>query len=74
VPIITSNTSSMPEIVADAALICDPFDANSIADAIITLYNNMELQQRFIAKSLNRSELFSWKENAVQTIKIYESV
>jgi glycosyltransferase involved in cell wall biosynthesis len=74
VPIITSNTSSMPEIVADAALICDPFDANSIANAITTLYNNKELQQRLIAKSLKRSKLFTWKENADQTIKIYESV
>ncbi|OYU96830.1 MAG: group 1 glycosyl transferase [Bacteroidetes bacterium B1(2017)] len=74
VPIITSNTSSMPEIVADSALICDPFAPETIANAILELWSNKPLQQELVAKAKVRSELFSWDANAKQTLKIYEQI
>jgi glycosyltransferase involved in cell wall biosynthesis len=73
VPVITSNTSSMPEIVDDAAQICDPFDAQSIADAILLVWNNTELQQQMKAKGLKRGQMFSWELNANSTLEVYKS-
>ena len=72
VPIITSNTSSMPEIVADAALICDPFSAQSIADAVVKLWENAELQSDLVAKGFERAKHFSWENNARLTLSLYE--
>lgn len=72
VPVITSNTSSMPEIVSDAALICDPFSAQSIADAVVKLWENAELQSDLVAKGFERAKHFSWENNARLTLSLYE--
>jgi glycosyltransferase involved in cell wall biosynthesis len=74
VPVITSNTSSMPEIVDDAALICDPFNPNSIANAIFDLWNNPTLQSTLRNKGKLRGDSFSWKQNALDTLAIYQSI
>lgn len=73
VPVITSNTSSMPEIVQDAGLICDPFKPETIADAITNLWNNDQLKQTLIEKGKQRAISFSWEANARQTLAIYET-
>lgn len=72
VPVITSNTSSMPEIAHDAAMISDPFKPETIADAIIELRNNPDLKKTLSAKGIKRAADFSWQKNALQTISIYE--
>jgi glycosyltransferase involved in cell wall biosynthesis len=73
VPIITSNTSSMPEIVGDAALLCDPFNAQTLADAISKLWNDKVLQKELSENGKKRANIFSWESNAKQTLAIYES-
>jgi glycosyltransferase involved in cell wall biosynthesis len=74
VPVITSNTSSMPEIVGDAALICDPFNENSIAMAIHELLTNNDLSQRLRLNGKMQGDYFSWEKNASDTLKIYQSI
>jgi glycosyltransferase involved in cell wall biosynthesis len=74
VPVITSNTSSMPEIVGDAALICDPFDENAIAKAINALLNNNDLSQSLSLKGKIQGNYFNWEKNASETLKIYQSI
>jgi glycosyltransferase involved in cell wall biosynthesis len=74
VPVITSNTSSMPEIVGDAALICDPFDENAIAKAINDLLNNNDLSQSLSLKGKIQGNYFNWEKNASETLKIYQSI
>ncbi|MDZ4666337.1 MAG: glycosyltransferase family 1 protein [bacterium] len=73
VPIITSNTSSMPEIVGEVALICDPYKPETIATAIDTLWNNPKLQAEMRLAGLSRGQLFSWELNAKSTLKVYEN-
>lgn len=73
-PLITSNTSCMPEIAGDAALFVDPLNAGEIADTIVKLYNDSGLQKSLIAKGKSRAELFSWNKNALQTIDLYRQV
>jgi glycosyltransferase involved in cell wall biosynthesis len=74
VPVITSNTSSMPEIAQDAALIADPFKPEIIAEAIQQLWQDKALQQSLITKGIQRAKHFNWDANALLTLKVYEEV
>jgi glycosyltransferase involved in cell wall biosynthesis len=73
VPIITSNTSSMPEIVSDAAVVCNPFEPQSIADAISMVFANKDKQQEMKVNGLRRGQMFSWELNAISTLEVYKS-
>ncbi len=64
VPVITSNTSSMPEVAGDAAMIVEPSDPESIFSAMNALFKNPELRQKFIERGRIRKELFSWEKTA----------
>ncbi|MFA9214405.1 MAG: glycosyltransferase family 4 protein [Candidatus Methylacidiphilales bacterium] len=72
-PLITSNTSSMPEIATNAALFVNPFNANEIADAIVKLQNDVNLQNQLVENGFNRVKYFTWENNAKQTIELYQS-
>lgn len=73
VPVITSNTSSMPEIARDAAEIVNPFDPQTIAEAILKLWKNAELRTELASKGIKRAEQFTWMANAKQTLNLYEN-
>lgn len=73
-PVITSNTSSMPEVAGGAALLIDPLEPATIAAAIQQLQAEPELNQRLIEKGLARAQQFSWSRTAEQVKGIYESV
>ena len=64
VPVITSNTSCMPEIAGDAALLADPFSPASIAKQMIKLESNVLLKKELIEQGLKRSSHFSWDKTA----------
>ncbi len=63
-PVITSNVTAMPEIAGDAALIIDPFQVESIANAMKSITFDDGLRQRLIEKGRERRELFSWDKTA----------
>ncbi len=71
-PVITSNTSSMPEVAGNAALLIDPFEPQTIADAIIKLEVDTELREQLINKGYVRAQQFSWTNTAKKVKKIYE--
>jgi len=73
-PVITSNTSSMPEVAGGAALLIDPFDPQTIADAIQRVETEPALRQQLIVRGLERVRKFSWARTAEQVKGIYESV
>lgn len=66
IPVITSNISSMPEIADDAAILVDPFNPESIADAISSLVNSITLYNELKSKSLQRVQKFSWDISAAK--------
>ena len=74
VPVITSNTSSLPEVAGDAALGIDPGSVREIAAAIETLLGDTAMQERLSARGRARAERFSWDETARQTLQVYERV
>lgn len=62
--VITSNVTSMPEIAADAAILCDPKKVNEIADAMLLIANQPEKRANLIEKGKLRRQDFSWKKSA----------
>jgi glycosyltransferase involved in cell wall biosynthesis len=72
VPVICSNTSSLPEVVGDAALEVNPMAVREIASAIETVVKDPELAERLARRGLARSDRFSWEETAHLTLQVYE--
>jgi len=73
-PVVTSNISSMPEVMDDAALFVDPLDIDSIYEAILTILEDKNLAASLTKKGLNRAKEFSWEETAIKTLAIYRSL
>ncbi len=74
VPVITSDCSSMPEVAADAALLVNPKEINSIADAILKLSKDESLRKTLIAKGFQRCKDFSWDKSANDYWKSVEKI
>jgi len=62
--VITSNVTSMPEVAADAAILCDPKKVNEIADAMQLIVNKPEKRASLIEKGKLRKQDFSWQKSA----------
>ena len=62
--VITSNVTSMPEVAWDAAVITDPFDPVSIANAMIRLYKDESYRSELIRRGIARKETFTWDKTA----------
>lgn len=74
VPVITSNTSSMPEIAGDAAMLVDPTSPEAILEAIEKVMNNPILAATLSEKGLQRATLFSWDNMAGNYVNLYQEV
>jgi glycosyltransferase involved in cell wall biosynthesis len=74
VPVITSNTSSMPEIAGDAAAIVDPFKPEEILAAIERILADEKFRNELCEKGIERAKLFSWRNMAVKYLELYEEV
>jgi len=72
IPVITSNTSSLPEVIGNAGIMVDPGDANSLSEAMCKVLKDKELRLRMRNMGLERSKLFSWDNTAKQMLKIYD--
>jgi glycosyltransferase involved in cell wall biosynthesis len=65
VPVITSNTTSMPEVAVDAALLVNPFEVHSIVDAMLSIYTNENnLRKTLVSKGTARLQHFGWQKSA----------
>ena len=73
-PVICSNTSSLPEVAADAAWLVDPLSQNALTEAMLTLVQTPQLADEWVAKGLIRARKMSWDACADKTFKVYEQV
>lgn len=73
-PVVSSNATSLPEVVGDAGLLVDPLDVSSIAGGIDTVLASLALQSELREKGLQRAKKFSWEAAAKKTLKVYEEV
>ena len=74
VPVITSNTSSMPEVAGDAAHIINPYNPEEITQAIIKILADAPYSDMLCKKGIERNKLFSWKNMAEQVLLLYNEI
>lgn len=73
-PVISSNTSSLPEVVGDAALMFDPTDVEALRDALMRIAGDTDLRGELIRRGHVQRAKFSWERCARQTLDIYRSL
>ncbi len=73
-PVLTSQTSSLPEVAGNAALLVNPEDTDKIVEGIAHLAEDQILRERLRAQGFERIKQFSWQKTARETIEVYESL
>ncbi len=73
-PVITSNTSSLPEVVGDAALLIDPHNTSELAQAMIRLLEDETLREEIRQKGYTRAQLFTWPKSASKMLSVYQGL
>lgn len=73
-PIVTSNTSAMPEVAGQGAILINPENPQEIADALLKLENDVIFYQEQVVYGLERVKQFSWKNTAEEYVKIYNKI
>jgi glycosyltransferase involved in cell wall biosynthesis len=72
VPVVCSNTSAVPEVAGDAALLFDPHRPGEIAGAITRVLSDRPLAERLSRLGRARAAEFSWRRTAEETLASYE--
>ncbi len=72
--VITSNTTSLPEVVGDAGYLIDPSDEEAIYKALLLFQENQALRNEYAQKSLKQAAKFSWEKTAQTVLSIYKEV
>lgn len=73
-PVITSNISSLPEVVGDAGIMVDPYNVDELSSAMYKVLNDSVLRKDLVTKGLNRAKMFNWEKCAKDTINVYREV
>lgn len=73
-PVLTSNSSSLPEVVGDAAILTDPLDIHGLKNGMKELINHPELRQILKEKGKLRAKQFSWHASAEKLLNIYYGI
>jgi len=73
-PVVTSNSSSLPEVVGDAALAINPRDTAGLAAAMAEVLTSEERRTTLVERGLARARQFSWDRTARETVAVYEDV
>jgi glycosyltransferase involved in cell wall biosynthesis len=73
-PVLTSNTSSMPEVAGGAALLVEPTDVESIASGLRTMLNDRTLREVLAQRSEERRRAFSWDNSARKFLDVIQGM
>ena len=73
-PVVVSNTSSLPEVVGEAALLVDPHDREALADALVRLHGDAGLRAHLTELGLVQARRFRWDAAARQMLDVYARV
>lgn len=73
-PVAAANSSAIPEVAGDAALLFDPSDAEAIAAAMLRLAQDADLRQELIGRGLRRTALYSWDRTAHELLTLFERI
>lgn len=73
-PVVASNTSSLPEVAGDAALLVSPTDERALAGALEEVIHNPGTAAELKTRGLARAKQFNWQRTAAETLEVYRSV
>ena len=73
-PVVTSNTSAIPEIAGQGAILVDPTSPAEIADALLRLESDAAFRAEKVAYGLDRAKLFSWEQTAQKLLSLYREL
>jgi len=73
-PVVTSNISSLPEVVGDAAVLVDPYDPLSIADGMRRALTDNDLRATLRERGLARAREYSWEQSVKRIHEVYLEV
>lgn len=71
---ITSNTSSLPEVIGNGGIMINPYDKNQLVKAMYEVLTDENLRKDLIERGLQRAKLFSWERAARQTENVYQKL
>jgi glycosyltransferase involved in cell wall biosynthesis len=71
-PVITSHTSSLPEITKGEALLIDPYNSTDIACALKGLLGSIALRDTLSAKGVKVAQTYTWEQSALQTLRVFQ--
>lgn len=74
IPVITSNTTSLPEVMGDAGLLVNPEDVDDMAHAMERMLSDDTLRAELAAKALAQAKKFSWAKAAEETLAVYNQL
>jgi glycosyltransferase involved in cell wall biosynthesis len=70
-PVITSNTSSLPEVVGDSGVMLTPDDTDGLCQWVLRFYQQPALRQTYAHQSIGQAKTFNWERCAQETIDAY---
>ena len=73
-PLVLSNTSCFPEVAHDGGIYFDPYDVDSITEAIERVVTDVHLRSELVNKGRKVLDMYSWDKMAIETAKVYESL
>lgn len=73
-PVITANTTSLPEVAGEAAWLVDPTDTVALTDALTQIVRDETARQQLVARGLTRARQFTWQACASATAAVYRQV
>lgn len=74
IPVITSNLTSIPEIVKDSCLLINPYDTEDLSNAMAEVLENSNLKENLILKGVCRSKELTWEKTACETLRAYKEI
>ncbi|HBC97601.1 MAG TPA: glycosyltransferase family 1 protein [Clostridium sp.] len=74
VPVITSNTTSLPEVVGNGAFLVNPKDQDDLCQAMLNILSDSTFKNKLISSGIQRASQLSWKKTAIDTIVIYNKI
>lgn len=73
-PVITSDTSSLPEVVGDAGIMVPPYDVDALFRAMISLLEDTEQKERLVSEGYKQAARFTWEASARKMFEVYKKI
>jgi glycosyltransferase involved in cell wall biosynthesis len=74
IPVVTSDVSSLPEVVGEAGILVPPNDEEALSNAILLVWNDPDLRAQLSQQGRRRAANFTWQRTAQETLWVYQQV